>query len=97
MKLTIEVEVSNHTVEDAQAFAYAENEYGMYEDAATVKVDQIDAVEVFIAMWGSGKIDYTVTKAEMTDKRCEHAEYKDGYCAEMICKNYYVIGRNNDA
>jgi hypothetical protein len=25
--------------------------------------------------------------------KCSHPEYKDGYCAEMICRNYYVIGR----
>jgi hypothetical protein len=62
MKLTIEVEVPFVTVEDVQAFAYAENEYGMY-----VKVDPIDAVEVFIAMWMSSKLDYKVTKAEMID------------------------------
>jgi hypothetical protein len=82
MKLTIEVEVPDETVAEMQKFVIAEDELDN-------KPEDINAVEVFVALYMSGKIEYTVTKAEMTDKRCEHKEFSDGYCAEMGCRNYY--------
>jgi hypothetical protein len=133
MKLTIEVEVPFQTVEDVQAFTYGQNEYSATDkvelhDAVEVlvalymsgrldyKVELLDAIEVLVALYMSDRLDYKVTKAEMiddgkevidadgnahwqaittTDKRCHHKEYKDGYCAEMVCKNYYGAGRDN--
>ena len=83
MKLTIEVDLPDKSVEDVQKFVISENELN------DNKPEDINAVEVFVALYMSGKIGYTVTKAEMTDKRCEHKEFAEGYCAEMGCSNYY--------
>ena len=63
MKLIIEVEVPDKTVEEVQLWTFGENEYAEPDMSS----DKIEAVEAFIAMYLSGKVDYTVTKAEMTD------------------------------
>jgi hypothetical protein len=73
MKLTIEVEVPDKTVEEMQKFAYA---CGGYVD---ISPKALNAVDVFIALYLGSKIDYITTKAEMIDdyKRCGHAEHHE--------------------
>jgi hypothetical protein len=85
MKLRIEVEVPDKTVEEVQLWTFGENEY-LETD---VKSEDIGAVEVFVAMYMSGKLKYTVVKADMTNKACFHIIYKSGYCIDLNCSNYY--------
>jgi hypothetical protein len=64
MKLTIEVEVPDKSVEEVQLWTFGENEY-LEED---IKSEDIEAVEAFVALYMSGHApDWTVTKATMED------------------------------
>lgn len=71
MKLIIEVDVPLLTVEEAQEFVTVEDAFdtGNLDDAIDPK--NVNAVDAFIAMWTSGKLDYTVTKAEMVEDGAE--------------------------
>jgi hypothetical protein len=56
-KIVIEVEVPHLTKEEVQQFVIDENDFEQ-------PLDEITPVDAFVTMWTSGRIDYTVTKAE---------------------------------
>jgi hypothetical protein len=96
MKLIIEVEVPLLTIEEMQKYVVEENEFEQ-------PLKEITAVDIFVTMWTTGNIDYTVTKAELIedgateDPRCTHQLYdinRSGlHCVDVGCKNFY--GRHN--
>lgn len=92
MRIVIEVTVPDKTVEEMQEFVFVEDafETGDADDAITPA--SVTAVEAFVTMYLRGTIDFEVTKSEMHATNCVHKEFARGYCAEMSCKNYYVIG-----
>jgi hypothetical protein len=67
MKILIEVEVPLVSVEEVREFVVAEDAFDTGDLDQAIAPASVNAVDAFIAMWMSGKLDYTVTKAEMTE------------------------------
>lgn len=67
MKLTIEVEVPLLTVAEVQEFVRIEDAFDTGDLDDAIAQEKVNAVDAFIAMWLSGKLDYVVTKAEMVE------------------------------
>lgn len=87
MKLIIEVEVPDKTVEEVQKFVSVEDAFdtGNLDDA--IAPASVNAVDAFIAMYLSAKLDYTVTQAKMTNGPCYHVQ-TDRHCYRCSCPNY---------
>lgn len=87
MKIRIEVEIPDKTIEEVQQFVHVEDAFdsGSVEDA--ILPEHVNAVDAFVTMWVTGKLEYTVLEAEMTNT-CWHTKYADGKCGEVGCPNF---------
>jgi hypothetical protein len=63
VKILIEVEVPDKSIEEVQLWTFAENEYAEPD----MKSENIHAVEAFVALYMAGGLDYVVTRAEMSE------------------------------
>jgi hypothetical protein len=67
MKLVIEVTVPFQTIAEVQEFVRIEDAFDCGELDDAIAQEHVNAVDAFMALYMSGKVDYTVTKAEMHD------------------------------
>jgi len=67
MRLIIEVEVPFQTVAEVQEFVRVEDAFDCGELDDAIAQEHVGAVDVFMSLYMSGKVDYTVTKAEMEE------------------------------
>lgn len=67
-KIVIELEVPYLSIEQLQKFVVEEDErnFGMPTE---MKSEEQTAVDIFMTLYISGKLDYTVTKAEMVEEQ----------------------------